>query len=143
MRSALFGLALLLSATPQPRPCAAQASPSTPIPSRDERFGIRSAVLGEDREVWVHLPTGAASGERFDVVYVLDGHALFPITAGEMDFRTNGSLSIFNMAGEPLSTWTFTNVWPSKWTASDLDVGSDDLMTEEVTLAVEELMRNS
>ena len=37
---------------------------------------------------------------------------------------------------------TFNNVWPSKWSASDLDVGSDDLMTEEVTLAVEELVRN-
>ena len=41
-----------------------------------------------------------------------------------------------------LGRWTFNNAWPSKWSASDLDVGSDDLMTEEVTLAVEELIRN-
>ena len=69
------------------RPCAAQASPSTPTPSRDERFGIRSAVLGEDREILVHLPEGARSGERFDVVYVLDGTALLPLAAGIEEFR--------------------------------------------------------
>src|SRR5829696_2313339 len=65
------------------------------------------------------------------------------IRDGKLDFRTNGALTIYDMAGAPLSNWTFTNVWPSKWSASDLDVGSDDLMTEEVTLAVEELMRTS
>jgi predicted alpha/beta superfamily hydrolase len=81
---AVFALTFL----PPDRPtAAAQASPSTPIPSRDERFGIRSAVLGEDREIWVHLPPDANGGERFDVVYVLDAHALFPITSGETDFR--------------------------------------------------------
>ena len=51
-------------------------------------------------------------------------------------------LVISDMSGAELSRWTFNNVWPSKWSASDLDVGSDDLMTEEVTLAVEELIRN-
>ena len=64
------------------------------------------------------------------------------IRDGKADYRTNGSLVIFDMSGTELSRWTFTNVWPSKWSASDLDVGSDDLMTEEVTLAVEELIRN-
>jgi phage tail-like protein len=58
-----------------------------------------------------------------------------------LEYRTNGALVIFDMSGTELSRWTFTNVWPSKWSASDLDVGSDDLMTEEVTLAVEELVR--
>lgn len=63
------------------------------------------------------------------------------IRDGNLDYRTNGALAIFDMSGKELSRWTFTNVWPSKWSASDLDVGSDDLMTEEVTLAVEELKR--
>ncbi len=65
------------------------------------------------------------------------------IREGKLDYRTNGSMVIYDMSGAELSRWTFTNVWPSKWSASDLDVGSDDLMTEEVTLAVEELVRNS
>ncbi len=63
------------------------------------------------------------------------------IRDGKLDYRTNGSIAITDMAGTELSRWTFTNVWPSKWSASDLDVGSDDLMTEEVTLAVEALER--
>lgn len=78
---------LLLCASVPLRPCAAQASSPTPIPSRDERFGIRSAVLGEDREILVHLPPGAGPGERFDVVYVLDGTTLLPLAAGIGDYR--------------------------------------------------------
>ena len=64
------------------------------------------------------------------------------IRDGTLEYRTNGSLVISDMSGKELSRWTFNNVWPSKWSASDLDVGCDDLMTEEVTLAVEELIRN-
>ncbi|HRE00742.1 MAG TPA: phage tail protein [Ilumatobacteraceae bacterium] len=63
------------------------------------------------------------------------------IRDGELGFRTNGSLVLYDMSGAEQSRWTFTNVWPSKWSASDLDVGSDDLMVEEVTLAVEQLVR--
>ena len=65
------------------------------------------------------------------------------IRDGKLDFRTNGAVTIYDMSGAEVGRWTFTNVWPSKWSASDLDVGSDDLMTEEVTLAVEGLIRNS
>ena len=63
------------------------------------------------------------------------------IRDGSLEYRTNGAMVIYDMSGAELSRWTFTNVWPSKWSASDLDVGSDDLMTEEVTLAVESLVR--
>ena len=84
LRSAFLLLLLGVSAT---RRLATQASPSSPIPSRDERFGIRSTVLGEDREVLVHLPEGARSGERFDVVYLLDGTALLPLAAGLAEYR--------------------------------------------------------
>jgi len=63
------------------------------------------------------------------------------IRDGKPDFRTNGALVVMDISGKELSRWTFTNVWPSKWSASDLDVGTDDLMTEEVTLAVEQLER--
>ncbi len=63
------------------------------------------------------------------------------IRDGKLDYRTNGAIVMYDMAGDEMGRWTFTNAWPSKWSASDLDVGSDDPMVEEVTLAVEELKR--
>jgi len=77
---------VLICATAPLRLCA-QASPSTTIPSRDERFTIHSTVLGEDREILVHLPEGWRSGARFDVVYALDGTNLLPVVGGEMEYR--------------------------------------------------------
>jgi phage tail-like protein len=65
------------------------------------------------------------------------------IRDGKLDYRTNGAIVMYDMAGTELSRWTFTNAWPSKWSASDLDVGTDDLMIEEITLAVEEVVRQS
>lgn len=63
------------------------------------------------------------------------------IRDGKLDYRTNGSLVLYDMGGNELARWDFSNAWPSKWSASDLDVGSDDLMIEEVTLAVESIIR--
>ena len=63
------------------------------------------------------------------------------IRDGKLDYRTNGAIVIYDMSGTEIGRYTFTNAWPSKWSASDLDVGSDDVMTEEVTLAIEALQR--
>ena len=86
MRLAAAVLVLAVSAHP-PLRLSAQTSASAPLPSHDERFGIRSAVLGEDREILVRIPPGTVSGERFDVVYVLDGTALFPLAVGMEEYR--------------------------------------------------------
>ncbi len=59
------------------------------------------------------------------------------IRDGNLEYRTNGAIVVFDMSGAELGRWTLTNVWPSKWSASDLDVGTDDLMTEDITLQVE------
>ncbi len=63
------------------------------------------------------------------------------IRDGGKDFRAAGSIVMFDIAGTEVSRWEFDAAWPSKWSASDLDVGTDDVMTEEVTLAVEMLSR--
>ena len=64
------------------------------------------------------------------------------IRDGNLDYKTNGAVVVYDMSGgTPKGRWSFTNAWPSKWSASDLDVGSDDVMTEEITLQVEVLMR--
>jgi phage tail-like protein len=65
------------------------------------------------------------------------------IRDGKKDFRTKGAIVLHDIAGTEMGRWTFENAWPSKWSASDLDVGSDDLIVEEVTLQIELLVRES
>jgi phage tail-like protein len=65
------------------------------------------------------------------------------IRDGNKEFRTKGAVVLHDIAGAETGRWTFENAWPSKWSASDLDVGTDDLMQEEVTLQVELLKRES
>ncbi|MFT4865641.1 MAG: phage tail-like protein [Ilumatobacter sp.] len=63
------------------------------------------------------------------------------IRDGNMEYRTNGSVVVYDMSGTEKVRWNVTNVWPSKWAASDLDVGSDDLMQEDITLQCELVKR--
>lgn len=63
------------------------------------------------------------------------------IRDGGKDFRSDGSIELMDRSGQTVSSWTFLNAWPSKWSASDPDVGSDDPMSEEVTLVIEGLTR--
>jgi len=63
------------------------------------------------------------------------------ISDGKKDFRTNGAVMLYDIGQNVIGNWKFTNAWPSKWSASDLDVGTDDLMQEEVTLQIEMLER--
>ncbi|MEQ8437404.1 MAG: phage tail protein [Ilumatobacter fluminis] len=63
------------------------------------------------------------------------------IRDGKADFRTNGAVMLYDIAGTIIGNWRFENAWPSKWSASDLSVDTDDLMQEEVTLQVELLTR--
>lgn len=65
------------------------------------------------------------------------------IRDGDDKFRTNGAVMLYDIGAKIIGNWKFTNAWPSKWSASDLDVGTDDLMQEEVTLQVEMLERVS
>jgi len=55
--------------------------------------------------------------------------------------RKSGSIVVYDGAGVELDRWNFENAWPSKWSASDLDAGSDAIVIEEVTLAVEHMER--
>lgn len=64
------------------------------------------------------------------------------IRDGKLDYRTDGAVVVYDMGSkDETGRWSFTNAWPSKWSASDLDVGSDDVMTEEVTLQIEHIER--
>jgi phage tail-like protein len=65
------------------------------------------------------------------------------IRDGDKEYRTDGAIVLMDISTTEIGRWTFTNAWPSKWSASDLDVGTDDPMIEEVTLAIEHLQRES
>ncbi len=55
--------------------------------------------------------------------------------------RANGSIVIYSADGTEIGRWNFEAGWPSKWSASDLDAGSDDVMIEELTISHERLAK--
>jgi len=55
--------------------------------------------------------------------------------------RANGSIVIYDSADTELERWNFERGWPSKWSASDLDAGSDSVVIEELTITHEYLER--
>ena len=52
------------------------------------------------------------------------------------------SIVIYDRQQTEAARFSLEACWPSKLSVSDLSAGSDDLMTEEITLAVEELIRD-
>jgi phage tail-like protein len=55
--------------------------------------------------------------------------------------RKSGSVVIYDQTSTEIGRWNFENAWISKWSASDLDAGSDDVMIEEITIAHEYMER--
>jgi phage tail-like protein len=55
--------------------------------------------------------------------------------------RQNGSIVVYDSTGTEVDRWNFEAGWPSRWSASDLDAGSDDVMIEELTITHEKLER--
>lgn len=55
--------------------------------------------------------------------------------------RHNGSIVIYDSTGTEVDRWNFLAGWPSRWSASDLDAGTDDVMIEELTITHERLER--
>jgi len=55
--------------------------------------------------------------------------------------RKSGSIVIYDQTSTEIGRWNFENAWISKWSASDLDAGSDDVMIEEITIAHEYMER--
>ncbi len=47
-------------------------------------------------------------------------------------------VSILNEEHEPLRTYTFSNAWPKKWSVSDLNAESSDLVIESLELAYQQ-----
>ena len=55
--------------------------------------------------------------------------------------RKSGSIVIYDQTSTEIGRWNFENAWISKWSASDLDAGTDDIMIEEITISHEYMER--
>lgn len=44
-------------------------------------------------------------------------------------------VTLLNEAHEPLQTYTFTNAWPKKWSVSDFNAESSEIVVESLELA--------
>lgn len=103
-------------------------------------------VTDSSKDTMTRKRPGATKYSEITLKRTLSGDQTFwkwakSIRDGDPKFRKDGSVVLYDIAGKEVGRWTFTNAWPSKWSASDLDVGTDDLMQEDVTLQVEKLER--
>jgi phage tail-like protein len=58
-----------------------------------------------------------------------------------LDKYTDGSIVLYNLKGDEVDRWNILRAWPSKWSVSDLDAGTDDVIVEEIELQIEFLER--
>lgn len=56
--------------------------------------------------------------------------------------RRDGSLTIYNQAGEEQVRFDFFRAWPTSYTISDVSASSNDYEIEEIELACEDFRRN-
>lgn len=54
---------------------------------------------------------------------------------------TDGSIVMYGLDGTEVDRWNISKAWPSKWSVTDLDASSDDVVTEEIELQIEFLER--
>lgn len=55
----------------------------------------------------------------------------------------DGSVVLYKLDGTEAARWNLQKAWPSKWSVSDLDAGSDDVVSEEITIQMEFIERAS
>lgn len=55
--------------------------------------------------------------------------------------RKNGSVTLYNPAGEPVAKYTFKNGWPCKFKGPALDSNKNEVAVEELEIAHEGLER--
>ena len=57
------------------------------------------------------------------------------------NLHADGSIVLFGLDNKEVDRWNVYRAWPSKWSVSDLDAGSDDVMIEEIELQIEFMER--
>jgi phage tail-like protein len=57
------------------------------------------------------------------------------------DARANGSVIMYNQAGEEIARFNFVNGWPSSWKGPDVKADDNAVALEEITITIERLDR--
>src|SRR5438034_9965563 len=66
------------------------------------------------------------------------------VEEGKMsEARKNGTITMFNLQGESIAKWDFTNAWPSKLTGPSANAGNNEVAIEELEITHEGYKRVS
>jgi phage tail-like protein len=66
------------------------------------------------------------------------------VEQGDMDnARKNGTITMFNLQGDPIAKWNFINAWPSKLTGPGANAANNEVAIEEMEITHEGYVRVS
>ncbi|TMC86796.1 MAG: phage tail protein [Chloroflexi bacterium] len=57
--------------------------------------------------------------------------------------RKNGTITMYNLQGEPIAKWDFTNAWPSKLSGPSANASNNEVAIEELEITHEGYKRVS
>lgn len=57
------------------------------------------------------------------------------------DARKNGSIMLYDQGFAEIARWNFINAWPSKYSIANLSTGDSNVVTEELTIVHEGIVR--
>ena len=63
------------------------------------------------------------------------------IQSGKRDQARDGSITIYDQAGQAQARFSFQRAWPTSYVLTDLNASSNEIEIEEIELAVEEFKR--
>jgi phage tail-like protein len=64
------------------------------------------------------------------------------VTDGDIDgARCSGTIHMKDSMGSTVSSWNFENAWPSKYSQSDVDAGSNEIALETIVIQHEGMFR--
>lgn len=91
---------------------------------------LQSKILGEQRDIWIHLPPNAKPYERFPVVYVLDGGEQMSALATVYNYYWGNYLPKMLLVGISNRNNRTRDLTPSKMKMGGMETGGADNFTD-------------
>jgi phage tail-like protein len=108
---------------------------------------VESKEVGADGKLISRFRAGTVAYSEISIKRVFTGDKTLydwhmKMVAGANAYE-DGSIVLYNLDNSEAARWNLNKVWPSKWSVSDLDAGTDDVVSEETTLQIEYMERVS